>query len=145
MNSILAYHWKLNGSTANITWHSDEWHSDNLAYFPAGSTNTIVVPVIRTGKDKLLYFINHNDEVNNCNIISVTVNNVQVERLRATWDHPLARFTATKPYGLFYASRIPKELMANVTSDNITVTFDMSSTLTENHFYVREIGTIDLY
>ena len=145
MNPILAYHWKLNGTTATIPWHSDDWNSDNLAYFPAGSTNTIIVPVIRTGKDKLLYFIEHNNVQNSCSIVSITVNNVQVERLRATWDHPLARFTATKPYGLFYAARIPKELMANVTKDNITVTINMSLTVPDNHFYVREIGTIDLY
>jgi hypothetical protein len=138
MNPIVNYHWKLNGNTADITWENSNWNNDMLGYFKASSSNTISVPNIKSGKDRLLYFIEHNNVNDGGSHGKIKIINQEIGRLRSTWDHPLARHYNSKPYNRFLATIVPDALS---TADFINVTIEIKF----NNFYVREIGTIDLY
>jgi len=59
-NSAYAFFKKINDGS-NIGLESDKWNNDVLAYIPKDETTDLMVPIVPNGKDKILYFIEHND------------------------------------------------------------------------------------
>jgi len=142
MNSAIAYNWKLNSVTGNIGWTSENWNNDQLAYLPAGSVYELAVPVIPNGKDKLIYFVNHNDNWNGSMHGAVQVNGQVVERFRTSYNNPFAAHFNSKFYNRYMATRIPAAYIAQ--GDKfVTVRIDMTNS--NNHLYFREMGTHDYF
>jgi hypothetical protein len=144
-NSALAYHWSINNSD-NInkvgSWNSNDWHNDILWKIPINSgIIQMKVLVVPSGKDKLLYFVIHNNDWDDATHSSFKVENVPVERLISTYVNPFATHHNTKPWSRYIATKIPASLIGNKTV--ITVEFD-TSTL-PNDMYIREIGTHDFF
>jgi len=140
-NCARAYNWNVNGGE-NVTWHSDNWNNDMLGQLTNGTITTMVVPIVPSGKDKLLYLIEHNNQWDGGMHRGITVDGTPIERLRSTWDHPLARSINSKMYNRFLAAFIPESLTLN--KRFITVKIDMKSDM-GNHIFFRESGTIDAY
>ena len=139
-NSIIAYHWLINGGSPALTWNSENWNNDQLAQLDHPKVYTLIVPIVPSGKDKLLYIIEHNNQWNGIMHKSVTVEGQPVERFRSTVSHPLATHHNSKIYERFISTRIPEALTRGKTF--ITVVIDM--TLQNHNIYCREIGTIDI-
>ena len=137
-NSAVAYHWAINGGSA-ITWNTENWNNHQLAMITAGGAHNLVVPVVPNGKDKLFYIIEHNNNWTGDMHRGIKVNGTSIERLRTTWDHPLARFHNSKIYNRFLAAYIPARLIGN--NRHITVTVDMTEL--NHHIHFREAGTVD--
>jgi hypothetical protein len=136
--SAVGYNWAVNGGT-KVGWNSDNWNNDVLAVINAGSKPTLRVPVLPSGRDKLLYIIEHNNNWVGALHGGITVNGMAIERFTTTYDNPFARHWNSKIYERYLAARIPKEL---VQGRYLDVQIDLS--LQANNFNFREIGTHDL-
>jgi hypothetical protein len=147
MNSAVMYHWAVNGGGA-IPWSTENWNNDQLARFDNGNTYTIRVPIVPSGRDKLLYFIEHNNNWNASTYGWIQVKNmtnntfVDVERLRTTYDNPFARHHNSAKYQRYLALIIPSSFI-RPNDRFIDVTFSMGGM--NSNFHIREIGTHDLY
>jgi hypothetical protein len=140
MHPIVHYHWGVDGGS-KCDWHSI-WQNDQLGMLAANRIHSFNIPNIPSGVDKLFYIIEHNTEWNGTThqTIQVVNSNIKIERLRTTWDHPLARHINSKPYNKFIATLIPEIL----TRDKIIkVAINLSSN--DRQIHIREMGTIDLY
>lgn len=138
--SAVAYHWKLNGGT-DVKWNTHYWHSDVLAEIVAKNNYELMVPVVPSGRDKLLYLIEHNSDWNGCMHTGITVNGHPIERFMATYDNPFARHWNSKFYERYIAARIPADLIPT-DARWLSVRIDMSKQ--DNSIHFREIGTHDL-
>jgi len=141
-NSGVSFYWAVNGGTGTIGWGGENWNSDHLAYFPAGSTVTVMVPVVWTGKDKILYIQEHNNNWMGTQHGAVTINGQAVERFRTSYNNPFAVHHNSKIYSRYMATRIPANLI-NQNDKFVSLTIDMSKANQNIHF--RELGTHDYF
>jgi len=139
--SSVAYHWALNGGE-RIGWHSHDWNHDVLAEIPPGSYLELKVPVIPSGRDKLLYLVEHNNTPNGLMNSGITVNDQPVERFISTYDNPFARHWNSKSFNRYVAARVPRELIA-ADARWLSVRIGMRAQ-SGRPLYCREIGTHDL-
>ena len=149
-NPAVDFYWNTNYPGAakdsinpDMTWSSNDWNGDILCQILSGRKVTFYVPVVASGKDKLLYIVEHNNSWVGILHKSIMVNDKPIERLRTTWvNHPLATHFNSKIYSRFVATRVPASLITN-NMTSIKVTIDM--TQQNNDIFFREIGTIDAY
>lgn len=141
--SAVGYHWKSNGGDG-ATWNSESWNNDIVAYIPRKTNIELKVPVIPSGRDKLLYLVEHNSNWNGCMHSGITVNGNPIERFLATYDNPFARHWNSKIYERYIAACIPAQLISG--SSGFTTYLSVKIDLTkQNHdIYFREMGTHDL-
>ena len=99
------------------------------------------VPVVPSGRDKLLYLVEYNDEWNGCMHTGITANGQKIERFMATYDNPFARHWNSKFYERYIAARIPAALIP-ANARWLSVRIDMSKQ--DEGIYFRQIGTHDL-
>jgi len=140
VNAAVAFLWQLNPGTGNIGWVGENWNSDQLAYFPAGSNVEVSVPVIFTGKDKLIYIVEHNNNWQGNQHGNVFINGQQVERFRTTFQNPFAVHNNGKLFNRYIATVVPASLIQS-TDKFVRLRIDMTGT--NNHIHFREIGTHD--
>ncbi|AFZ55816.1 hypothetical protein H6G54_26870 [Anabaena cylindrica FACHB-243] len=144
--SALGYHWKVNGGDAT-TWEkeSDSWNGDAYTVIPGKTNLELLVPAVWSGRDKLLYLIEHNSNWNGCMHTGITVNGNPIERFLATYDNPFARHWNSKSYNRYIAAYIPADLIPKPRPDVIPylkVKIDMSKQ--NSGINLREIGTHDV-
>jgi hypothetical protein len=144
--SAVGYHWALNGGNGTYwdtapksNWHN--WNSDSLSKINPKTNLELKVPVVPSGRDKLLYLVEHNNSWNGCMHTGITVNGQKIERFMATYDNPFARHWNSKIYERYVAARIPAALIPE-NARWLSVRIDMSKQDEGIHF--REIGTHDL-
>jgi len=137
-NSVVAYHWAVNEGT-QLTWESDNWHSAPIAQIMKSKKNILYIPVVPSGKDKLLYLVEHNNHWDGIMHQGIKVEDVQIERFRTTWDNPFARHHNSKMYSRFVATRVPERL----TKGKRFLKVEIDSSLSDHNMYIREAGTID--
>lgn len=143
MSSAVTYHWALNGTSSGISvFYADGaywWNSDQLAYI-TNSVKTFMVPVIKSGKDKFLYFLCLGREPDNTYVsqCKLTVNGKSVLNFQMI----LNKFSTyyTRPNLSYLSTYISADLIAD--SSYLTVTIDASNL---SYIYFREIGTHDAY
>jgi hypothetical protein len=138
-NDASAYHFKINGGSS-VNWVKDNKINDFLAFLAPKTIGKFIVPVVPSGKDKLLYFVEYNNNWDSVFYAGITVNSKSVEGLRTTYLNPFATHFNSKFYQRYMATRIPKELIAD-DAKFLTVYVDMS--LSDTTIYFREIGTHD--
>jgi len=139
--SAVTYSWALNGGDA-VRWNNHDWNNDVLAELGAKTNWELKVPVIPSGRDKLLYLVEHNNNWNGCLHTGITVNNQPIERFMATYDNPFARHWNSKFYERYIAARIPADFIP-AGARWLSIRVDMSRQQT-NSIYFREIGTHDM-
>jgi hypothetical protein len=140
--SAVGYLWGYNGGS-QTGWNSNNWGYDVLGFVANGTTNSLLkVPVVPSGRDKLLYIINHNDNSNeNFMCSGITVGGNPIERLLTTYDNPFSRHWNGRTYQRYVAARIP----ANMIDKNARfLDVKIDTTYQNAPFYFREIGTHDL-
>ena len=141
MNSAVAYHWGLNGGT-KLSWNSHEWNNDQLAAITQNGIRIMMVPVIPSKRDKLLYIVEHNANWTGTMHLSISVEDQPIERLRTTYSNPFATHFNSKQYTRYIAARIPQNLI-KVNTRMIKVSIDMSKQ--NNAINFREMGTHDFF
>ena len=117
------------------------WNSDVLSKINPKTNLELKVPVVPSGRDKLLYLVEHNTTWNGTMHNGITVNGKQIERFMASYENPFARHWSSKIYNRYIAARIPANY---IPSDQrfLSVKIDMS--LQDEGIHFREIGTHDL-
>jgi len=139
-NSAIAYYWKINGGDP-LGWAGENWNNDHIGNVPTSTAFQINVPVVFSGKDKLLYIIERNDVRQGQNHSKLYVNNVQVERFRDSWkNNPFSVHFNSKIYCRYYATRVAASLI-NAGDKFIKVRIDRN--VNDDGIYFREIGTHD--
>jgi hypothetical protein len=136
----VGYYWAVNGGD-KVVWDTENWNNDVVAKLMANSNFELKVPVIHSGRDKLLYLIEHNNNWNGCMHKGITVNGHPIERFTATYDNPFARHWNSKMYERYIAARIPAAWI-DENDSLLDVRIDMTEQ--DNTIYFREIGTHDL-
>ena len=147
--SAVGYYWRVNdgGATEGASQHE----GDCLTSINPRTNLELMVPVVWSGRDKLLYMVEHNANWNGCMHAGIMVNDQPIERFLSTYDNPFARHWNSKIHNRYIAAVIPANLIPKPTSDTnsrispttyIRVKIDMSKQ--ENKLYFREMGTHDL-
>src|SRR5262249_19022468 len=139
--SAVAYYWGFNmGDQAG--WNNNNWGYDVLGCVNNNTNLLLKVPVVPSGRDKLLYIINHNDNANeNFMCSGITIGGNPIERLLATYDNPFSRHWNGRIYQRYLAACIPANLIdknARFLDVRINMAYQSAP------FYFREIGTHDL-
>ncbi len=141
MNSAIAYFWNLNAGGSNVTWNNQNWNNDQIAQINNGETPTVLmVPVVPSGNDKLVYIIEYNNNWVGTQHTSVTANGTAIERFKTTYSNPFATHNNSKQYCRYIAARIPSNLI-KPTDTFVTLSINMSDN--DNIIFFREIGTHD--
>lgn len=144
--SAFGYHWASNGGTpTGYQSDSKSWYGDIHSQIEPGKESELRVPYVWSGRDKLLYIVEHNNAWNGCMHTGITVNGTPIERLLSTYDNPFARHWNGRFYNRYIAARIPAELIPKPTAEFppvLKVRVDM--TMQDQNIYFREIGTHDL-
>lgn len=138
--SAIGYHWAVNGGE-KVAWNNDNWNSDVLAMINQKTNWELRVPIVSSGRDKLLYLIEHNADWNGCMHTGITVEGRPIERFIASYDNPFARHWNSKFRERYIAARIPAALISPGVRW-LSVRIDMSNQ--NRNIYFREIGTHDL-
>ena len=152
MNCIIAYRddIKANGTRVgvdNTTW---VWNSDENGLLSMGRDVDLMVPCINSGKDKLLYYVEHNSNWAGgiSSKVQVAKSNIDfwnpIENFRTTYSNPFATSINSKMYNRFYAARIPANLITHTGVGFIRVNISTLG-LTGDAINLRELGTMDLY
>jgi hypothetical protein len=140
--SAAGYAWAVNGGDRVENGFSEGWNNDVMGRLINNSIYVLKVPVIPSGRDKLLYLIEHNSNWNGCMHRSIIINGTTIkERFLATYDNPFARHWNSKFYNRYIAARIPAKFIGP-NAKFIDVVIDMTDQ--NNHIHFREIGTHDL-
>jgi len=141
-NPAIAYGWHINGGQSTVLYGATNtvWMDDQLGQFNPGTSTEIYVPVIYSGKDKMLYIVEHNNNWLGSMHTAIYVNSKQVDRLRTTWRNPFARHFDSKIYNRYLGTRIPASMIKPDTKFLI-VRVDMTSN--DNSMFFREVGTHD--
>jgi len=109
-----------------------------------------MVPYRWTGRDKLLYLVEHNNNWNGCMHTSITIDDTPLpERFLASYDNPFARHWNSKLYNRYIAARIPADLIPQPSADKaplLKVQIDLMKQIADNDSGIRfrEMGTHDL-
>ena len=130
----------LNGGEA-IGWNTHDFNNDVCGQIDGDTNKELKVPVVPSGRDKLLYLIEHNSNWNGCQHTGITINGKSIERFVATYDNPFARHWNSKLYCRYIAALIPARLIESA-AQFLSVKIDMRG-ITKPIFF-REIGTHDL-
>jgi len=140
-NSGVAYYWALNGGQAT-GWANgfENWNNDVLSFFQAGSNDAVHVPVVYSGKDKMIYIVQHNDNWVGTMHTGVYVNGKPVDRFRTSWSNPFQRHQDGKFYCRYMGTRIPAKM---ISPNDRFLELRVDMTTSNNHLYFREIGTHD--
>jgi hypothetical protein len=140
-NSAVGYHWGVNGGT-KLRWHTHNWNNDNLASLDAGAVRTLMVPVIYSGRDKLVYMVEHNNNWIGTMHADVRVGGEMIERFRTTYNNAFATHYNSKFYDRYIAARIPAHL---IQPGQKFVELRVNMAMSDHHIHIREAGTHDFY
>jgi hypothetical protein len=157
MNSALAYHWNINtpgvaddqvlndAAKNGIYWETHNWNNDQLVRIQnngPGGKAIFYVPVVPSGKDKLVYMVEHNNNWLGTGHTDLSANDKPIERFRSTYDNPFARNFNSKLYMRYIAAKIPAGYISP-TDKFVKITLNMTGT--NHNIYIREMGTHDLF
>ena len=116
MSSGVAIHWALNGGTG-VEWETSAWpggnpYSDNSARIPLGRSATLMVPVVRSGNDKMLYILSMGRPTDIALIrkCRVTVGGTPVD-LFYPHNNVFSRYYNSLPTLSYLCIRIPEQLV----------------------------------
>jgi len=134
-------------SSSEISYDSP-WSGFNMSIFkPTENTNFKVrIPIIKSGKNKILYFISINRsytfDVLQVSLVDSNLNLVKLDNLKSTYLNPFSIYYNSKNLNSYRATIIPDSL---ITLDLfgrgfITINIFLPS---GSDFYIRELGTHD--
>lgn len=138
--SAINIHWGLNGGTGT-DWGGHDWNRDHLGWFKQNRKYQIKVPVTGDSGDRVLYFIEHNNNWEGSSV-NITIGNWQAPNLATTFMNPFAMHYNSKLYQRYYAVVVPENVWKNNRAPlgflDVTVTTEPQM---QWGFHFREVGT----
>jgi len=110
--------------------------------FGGKSITKLKVPVVYSGKDKLVYLIEGGAYTVTNAHTGLTVNNKQIERFKTTYDNPFSRHFNSKPFQRYVAAKIPA---SSISQGDLFITLAINMQNQNAEYFFREVGTHDLY
>jgi hypothetical protein len=100
------------------------------------------VPVVPSGKDKIIYMVEYNYNSTGVMHGEVFVKDQKIERFRTSWiNNPFAAHYNSKLYSRYLGTRVPASIIDS--SDFlITLKIDLRQS---SSIHVREIGSHDIF
>jgi len=95
-----------------------------------------------SGKDKIIYIVEHNNNWTGTMHGSVFINGTQIERFRTSYTNPFAIHHNSKFYQRYMATRIPASLIG---PNDKFCKLKIDMTASNHNIYFREIGTHDYF
>ena len=139
--SAVGLHWAINGGNG-INWDSSQWHNDNLAEIHANTFDTMKIPVVENGKDKLFFLNLHGNNWNEGGHTAVYVNGAKLDnRLSEQWNNPFFRQRNANLYNHMVAVKVPQTLIPTGAT-YIDVQID-TRIHNNTRLHVREAGTLN--
>ena len=142
--SPLSSVWGLN-KDKNVGWHQPSYpdnnvNNDNNAFLPGNGTSTIILPVVNSKNDKMLYILTRGQVDENVTITNykLSVNGVRLGENFSRYNNTFSQYYNSKASSelLYFGARIPA---ASINGTSITVTIDTTTGL--GNVYYREMGT----
>ena len=133
--------WGCNGEVNKLIIAGDksgEWHGGLLVKTELGKQHDIYVPIVQTGRDKLVYIIEHNNDWAGTYHTDILANGQNVGRLKSTYSNLISTHYNSKIYSRYLAVKVEKEL---INKDDTFIKITLSTPDTE--IYFREIGSHD--
>jgi len=140
MNSAVAYHWKLNSPTGGDVGWTGDWNNDQTAHIFSGGNVELAVPVVYTGKDKLVYIVERGDSSTGIMHGRVWVNSAEIDRFKTVYNNPFATHHNNKRFQKYIATKVPAHL---INFGDKFIKLRIETTMSNYHIYFREIGTHD--
>lgn len=100
----------------------------------------LMVPVVPSGKDKLIYIVEHGRNSLNLSWMTLHVNDKPVENLRNVYMNPFSQHLNGRGYGTYLAAKIPANYVEKEQS-HVKVNIDTKGCA----LFVTEIGTHDMF
>ncbi len=140
------------GATGGLTWNQNNFNNEPLAQFNGGNTFQFRIPFVNSGKDKIFYLIEHNNnwgpaitslEIFKYNTTTQVETAINLGNFYTSFDNPFARHHNSKIYQRYYGVVIPKEHLPvkGPYNDNfIKLRITIPS---GDNIYFTEVGTHD--
>jgi hypothetical protein len=81
-----------------------------MTAIPFGRITVLMVPVVPSGKDKIVYIIEHNNNWVGVMHGDVQINGNKAERFRTSWtNNPFATHFNSKQYSRYLGTRVPAD------------------------------------
>lgn len=140
-NSAVAYVWALNGGTT-IPLNTNNNSNDILGQIPQNAVTTLMVPVVPSGNDKLIYLYTLNTVQDGFPHVTIFANGTQIERFKTVYINPFATHMNSKIAGRYIAARIPTSLIG---STDRFIKLNIDTTGMNASIYFREAGSHDYF
>ena len=131
------------------------WNNTRLCYFKEGLITQFRIPFVNSGKDKIFYIVEHNNNwgpgIIGLSILKSTPNTsteveINLGNFYTSFDNPFSRHFNSKMYQRYYGIVIPKEHLPvkGTSSDNfIKLKISIPSSPAGYGLYFTEVGTHD--
>ena len=143
-------------NTPNIEWWpysttpnnpgTNDWYGSNIIKVTETKSANIRIPIIKSGKNKLLYFVTLNYgshmESLQVSIVDSNSNLVKLPNLRTTYSNPFARHFNSKIYNIYRATIIPDSLIIPDSFGRNFITINLFAP-SGTEFWFKELGTHD--
>jgi len=141
---------------ANLTWWSytttsgarntNDWYGSNIIKVTATKSANIRIPIIKSGKNKLLYFVTLNTgghvESLQVSVVDSNSNLVKLPNLRTTYTNPFSRHFNSRIHNIYRATIIPDSLIKIDSFGRTFITINMFAPA-GTEFWFKELGTHD--
>jgi hypothetical protein len=137
---------------ANLT-DRENWNNLPLAQFNVNSIIPFRIPFVNSGKDKIFYLVEHNNNwgpsiigltvlknINNTNV------NVPIGNFYTSFNNPFSRHYNSKMYQRYYGIVIPVDVLpvkGTIDDNFITLQINIPNNDTSRPVYFSEVGTHD--
>jgi hypothetical protein len=133
---------------SEINNYVENWNYANKFLISTNINFRIRIPIIKSGKDKILYFISLNRSYNyntlQVSFVGSNLNLIKLDNLKSTFINPFSQYYNSKLWNSYRATIIPNSLITADSYGRTFVTLNIFSP-SGTDFYIKEIGTHDAY
>jgi len=128
--------------------YSENWNYSGIIRIIDNTNFRLRIPIIKSGKNKMLYFISINRSYN-FDVLQVSLVNpdsntnlIKLDNLKSTYSNPFATHYNSKLLNSYRATIIPNSLIKMDSYGRTFITINIFLP-TGSDFYIRELGTHD--
>ena len=131
----------------NIANYVPAWNGTGIVLIAANINIQIRIPIIKSGKDKILYFVTINRSIQSENLqvslVDSNSNLIKLDNLKTSFTNPFARHYNYKLLSGYRATIIPDSLIVPDSFNRTFITINMFRP-PDSDFYIRSFGTHDV-
>ena len=141
-----------NALSSSLSWQPDNntersnWNGSNRVSVLGNKNAQIRIPIIKSGKNKILYFVTSNtgDQTESLQVSLVNSNSqlIPLPNLKTTYSNPFSRHFNSRIYNSYKATIIPYSLIVKDSFGRAFVTINIFAPF-GTVFWFKELGTHD--